>query len=266
MNLRATIDELEKLGAITPEQARASYERVQQLEASKPTIGQALRYGALGAIAGPAASAIGDVVRGQLPFKPVEVGGKPVRFGRLRSGLGSAAAGAVMGGVAPLLRYHMDRAAEMATLRQFMQEYEQGQGKTAARLKLEGDALIEVDKDGKSLGKGPVPMKEKGSDAYVSYAPGDFVTSQFSGPLSYGPWILASGLAGDDSTLEAPVVRKKQAASLMPTTPASPKTGLTAARKVGQPKLTAPGGPSIADIAKPQGYGLPASGAKKGII
>lgn len=107
--------------------------------------------------------------------------------------------------------------------------------------------------------------KEKDGDAYVSYAPGDFSTSQYSGPMSYGPWILASGLASQDPSLDAPVTRK-QAASLMPTTPASPKTGLTAARKVGQPKLTAPTGPTIADISKPQGFGLPLAGAKKGII
>ena len=108
-------------------------------------------------------------------------------------------------------------------------------------------------------------LKEKDGDAYVSYSPGDFSQSQYSGPMSWGPWILASGLAGQEPSLEAPVTRK-QAASLMPTTPASPKTGLTAARKVGQPKLTAPGGPTIADISKPQGFGLPLPGAKKGII
>ena len=48
----------------------------------------------------------------------------------------------------------------------------------------------------------------------------------------------------------------------------TPAGRLAATRSVGAPKITAPSGPSIADIAKPKGrgFGGPIPGAKKGTI
>lgn len=43
----------------------------------------------------------------------------------------------------------------------------------------------------------------------------------------------------------------------------SPQTQLSSAQKEGVPKTTAPPGPSIADISKPVGYGMPLAGATK---
>lgn len=252
MNLRSCIDELEKLGTITPEQAQASLDRLQQLEDRKPTVGQALRYGALGAVAGPTISASADLIRGNKPFKPAEVSGAPISHGRLRSAAGSALAGALTSGAIPLLRYQTDRGAEIRTLKRFLKEHQAAPPEKTAKAKDE-------------------PKKEKDADSAMdfaaSYDPGSFRTSQYSGPLSYGPWILPSLLPpGEDQPLDVTVERKKQAASLVPSITGTPKAKLTTAQKIGQPKMTSPSGPSIADVAKPRGYGLPQPGALKGTI
>lgn len=263
MNRHAFFDELSKLGMITPQHAEASLERLQSLEDSQPTMGQALRYGLAGALAGPAATGISDAIKGQKIFRPAEVAGKTVPFGRGRAALASAAAGALTGGALPFLRNRLDRAAEMQTLRRFLQQ--PVEEKQAMRVKLEGDAVIEVDKKGKSLGKGNL-LKE--GDFEASYDPGNFKVSPYSGPMSYGPWVLASLLSGgDDQPLDATIVRKKVAGALTPVG-ATPKARLTAGQNVAQPKVSGPSAPggSIADIAKPRGFGVPMPGALKETI
>lgn len=236
MNWRAVFDELEKLGTVTPQEARRSLDRLDQIEKDKPTAGQVARYGLLGAGTGALTKGLGSLIEhGELPTA--------------RGALGGATIGAIGMGALPLVRQHLDRRAEYNTLKRFMEEYASSDDKTAEeKLKKEKDA-------------------DSALDFNAGYDPGSFSVSQYSGPLTYGPWILPSLLSyTQPQSLETTVERKKQAASLMPTTPASPKTGLTAARKVGQPKLTAPSGPSIADVAKPQGFGLALPGAKKGLI
>jgi hypothetical protein len=255
MNFRSTIDELEKLGAITPEQAEEALDRLEALERNKPTLGQVLRYSGLGAVAVPAITATSDIIRGQKPFKPVEVRGVPIRYGRLRAAAGSAVSGALTSGAIPLVRSHLDRAAEKRKLKQFLAEYEKGQ------------LAKKAERAGKAIEAG----KEKDGDLLMnyegSYDPGSFRVSQYSGPLSYGSLVLPSLLSQTpDQPLNVTVERKKQAASLIPAVTNSVKSKLTLAQKVGQPKLTNPAGPSIADIAKPRGFGLPLPGALKGTI
>lgn len=239
------IDELVKLGMITPEHAEASLERLQSLEDNKPTVGQALRYGALGALVGPVATGVGDAIKGRPIFTPAERGGKVIPFGRARGALSAAAAGALTGGALPFLRNRLDQSAEKRTLQQFMNEYQAAQApKTAA------------------------DKKEKEGDFSASYDPGNFKVSPYSGPMSYGPWILNSLLSsGDDSPLDVTIERKKSAGALTPVG-ATPQAKLTSAQNIAQPKVSGPSAPggSIADIAKPRGYGMPAPGALKGTI
>lgn len=59
-----------------------------------------------------------------------------------------------------------------------------------------------------------------------------------------------------------PKGKVKKAAGLTPAGQ-SPKSRLSAAQKVGKPKLTMPAGPSIADQSKPIGFGKPLPGATK---
>jgi uncharacterized protein DUF5661 len=85
-----------------------------------------------------------------------------------------------------------------------------------------------------------------------------FAVSQYSGPLSYGPFKQESSQPGFRvPSLKAPVEKKAAAA----TTPAGL---LSQSRAVGvTPKVSPPPGPSIAQVSKPVGFGKPAPGALK---
>jgi hypothetical protein len=103
-----------------------------------------------------------------------------------------------------------------------------------------------------------------------------FNVSQYSGPLSYGPFKQESSQPGfRPPSLKAPVEKKasdliatleqvvedrvKRAAAAI-----TPAGLLSQTRSVGvTPKVTAPPGPSIAQVAKPVGFGKPAPGALK---
>jgi hypothetical protein len=108
----ATFDELTKLGAVSDEQARAALERLDALEAAKPTTGQALRYGALGAGAGVVSRGLGDVIEhgmGGAMGKLV-----PGRYGA------AMATGGLMAGATPMIRSALDRRAEAGKLRSYL--------------------------------------------------------------------------------------------------------------------------------------------------
>lgn len=81
-----------------------------------------------------------------------------------------------------------------------------------------------------------------------------FTVSQYSGPLNPPKLPYASGIP---SWKEPPL--KKTA---MPGI--TPLSRLNKSRSVGAPRVTPAPGPSIAQIAKPKGFGQPMSGAKKG--
>lgn len=99
-------------------------------------------------------------------------------------------------------------------------------------------------------------------------------TSQYSGPLSLGSFKMVSGApAYSEPALEQKKasaffaelnVLMKSAGGMNTATDAMHAAGrLHTTQSVGAPKTTAPAGPSIADIAKPKGFGTPLAGAKK---
>jgi len=107
--------------------------------------------------------------------------------------------------------------------------------------------------------------------------------SQYSGPLSLGSFKMVSGIPGFNNpelavkpTKQAHADAlhagfkdelKKLAGGMNTATGAMHAAGkLHATQSVGAPKTTAPAGPSIAQVAKPQGYGVPISGAKKNML
>ena len=53
---------------------------------------------------------------------------------------------------------------------------------------------------------------------------------------------------------------------LPPTAVGSPVAQLGSSMNVGKPRVTAPPGPSIQQIAKPEGFGTPLAGAKKNTV
>lgn len=118
ISMDAFFSELAKIGAISDEQARGSLERLDTLERNKPTMGQMGRYAGLGAVTAPAMGMISTAIRS---------GGKALVEGgtvkdKLRSVAADAAKGAVGMGAMPLLRSHLDRRAEVGTLKNYMQQ------------------------------------------------------------------------------------------------------------------------------------------------
>jgi len=127
----AAIDELQKLGAVSDEQAKASLDRLESLEKSKPTLGQVGRYAGLGAITAPAMGLIGSAIA-KKPY--VHAGGS---LGRVLAS--DAAKGALGMGAMPLLRSHLDRRAEIGTLKKYLaQPVEQPAEQKMAEFKLQG--------------------------------------------------------------------------------------------------------------------------------
>lgn len=118
ISMDAFFSELAKVGAISDEQARGSLERLDTLERNKPTMGQVGRYAGLGAVTAPAMGMIGNAIRS---------GGRALVEGgtvkdKLRNVAADAAKGAVGMGAMPLLRSHLDRRAEIGTLKNYMQQ------------------------------------------------------------------------------------------------------------------------------------------------
>ena len=105
--LKRAVDELQKVGAISPEQARVSLNRLDSIEAEKPTVGQVARYGALGAGAGALSKGVSSMIEHGHMAAP-------------RALLGAGAAGAIGMGAVPLIRRAMDRHSEKSTLKKFM--------------------------------------------------------------------------------------------------------------------------------------------------
>lgn len=106
------VDELEKLGAVSDEHAQRSLERLHSLEKSRPTLGQVGRYGAIGAVAGPAISAVGNLIEKKSPF------------GSARTLAAQAVKGGLSASAIPIARGHLDRRAEIGTLKKYISERE----------------------------------------------------------------------------------------------------------------------------------------------
>lgn len=116
MYLSIILDELEKLGAISDEQARRALDRAETLEKNKPTVGQVGRYAGLGAVAGPGIRMVGNVIKKK---HPLDFG---AGVGKLRGVASEAATGAIASGAIPMIRSHLDRRAEIGTLKTYLKE------------------------------------------------------------------------------------------------------------------------------------------------
>lgn len=119
-------------------------------------------------------------------------------------------------------------------------------------------------------------LKPKVLRALAKHAPGgllgDVPTDQqvvgFAAPLvsavlgSMGGGALTGTVMGGGAQL----LGEKRAALGAANASHGPKGRLSITQRVGSPKVTAPSGPSIADVAKPEGFGVKAPGAKKNRI
>ena len=107
---------LGKFANVTLEHARRSLDRLDSLERNKPTVGQAARYGALGAAGGAAIGAIGNAIEHGTALKGATPKAKALNLAA------NAVKGSLGGGAIPLARASLDRRAELGTLRRFMHE------------------------------------------------------------------------------------------------------------------------------------------------
>lgn len=117
--------------------------------------------------------------------------------------------------------------------------------------------------------------KIRSKEAGVGVGAG-MTTSQYSGPLSYGPFKQTSGIppfrrpamTKNDESLDAAdwMVGVNKESSAAATGAMTPAGKLTSSQRIGAPKTTGFSGPSIADIAKPKGFGTPMPGAQKNTL
>jgi len=231
IDLQAFADALFKLAAVSPSEARESMERLEHLEDAAPTAGQAARYATIGAIAGPTVRVATNLIRKKKPF---DFGQAPDAHA-LRGLAADMVGGATMSGAIPMVRNHADRAAETHKLKEFMKGYTPppapaGEVKAAFwRKGAIGKLHHRINFDGRDLDK----------------------------------QLLNVGLDHAPEPEDAEYVKKAGAMSPSGLTPAA---RLASAKRIGAPKISAPMGPSIADIAKPSGFGTDLPGAKKTIL
>ena len=159
---------------------------------------------------------------------------------------------------------------------------------TKASRKLRGLAHKEEDNVGRMQGAlaagtglgaaadltGFAERRAKAKEAGVGVGAG-MSASQYSGPLSYGPInqesaipaFISPGMTKTDPRLEAPAYATGGDKTAGAATGAMSAVGrLRSSQRLTAPKLTGFSGPSIADIAKPKGFGKPLSGALKGTL
>lgn len=149
---------------------------------------------------------------------------------------------------------------------------------TGTRLGLGAAGYIGALSGASAYGKKSIEKLDRGrkkKEAGVGVGAG-MTTSQYSGPLSYGPFKMTSGIppfkrpamTKRDESLEgaAWMYGENKEASMAATGAMNPAGKLNSSQRVGAPKTTGFSGPSIADIAKPKGFGTPMPGAQKNQI
>lgn len=195
--LASVIDELDKLGAITDEQAQKSLERYETLEKRKPTLGQVGRYAALGAVAGPALHMGSNAIKGKALIDVAKnSAGKAVRFGRTRALGAEAARGAVASGAIPMIRDQLDRRAEANTLQQYLHENNIELPKTAAEHQALARAAERAVKEKDSAAFGATPARPWAANESVDFSKVGFTMSQYHSGLGSPRFPQVSGQPG----------------------------------------------------------------------
>ena len=161
--------------------------------------------------------------------------------------LGSIAVGSgITSGAIPILRTQADISAEKRVLQDFVNQH---------KSKL-------------------LPLETMPKQAAIGVG-APMTRSQYSGPLSYGRFPMASQIpqfvAPDPSN--APFEEGhpegimddgvKIGFRIPPTSVGSPLSQLSSSMRIGRLRISPPPGPSVQQIAKPTGFGRPIAGAKK---
>lgn len=111
-----------KVASVDEEELQQSIDRLQKLESSPPDVRQLRRYAGIGAVVTPIASGIEKLVAGD-PILHRE-GGRVQWGGSLRKQLGKSVAGAIGGGLMPILRHRVDQGLERTHLQEQLAKME----------------------------------------------------------------------------------------------------------------------------------------------
>lgn len=269
LSMVSVLNELAKLGTVSDLEAEKALDRYESLEKNKPTLGQVGRYAALGAAAGPVIAATGNAIAGGRGSKSLlgHLAGArgPGAMSSLRGVAGSAATGAISSGAIPLVRAHLDRRAEMGTLQKYLAEQPSLEaGKLSPPFEPVEKEAGKKEKDSAASGLTPARYWD-GKGMYLNAAFGEektaFQTSQYDAGIGTPAVRQVSQMPG----FTRPSLRKMSdgEAAKLASQAVTPRGRAIAAMRVGLPRVTAPSGPSIAQVSKPQGFGRPIAGAIK---
>ncbi len=109
-------DELNKLGAVSDQEAARALATLQDLEQNKPTTQQTLGYAGIGALANPLMHAAGNIIKKRSPFEGVSLGDK------LRDVGAQAVKGGVGGTAVSIAQQQLDRHQNMGKLKSYVAE------------------------------------------------------------------------------------------------------------------------------------------------
>jgi hypothetical protein len=207
------------------------------------------------------------------------------RIGQLLTGSRAAALEGAVKGRAPVEVRRMNdwdksQLTEVRTDRakQFIEEA-RGRDRLSGAAEKEHAAVQSARRIAKGVGIGVGAAALGGAALASREKKANFSTSQYSGELGPGPGLpYASGMPSfrvepfkkpKEKTAEDKLAFSTKAIAMVDElekicgVPTSPAARLSVSRGVGAPKVSAPSGPSIADISKPVGFGMKMPGAMK---
>jgi len=111
-----TAGQLDKLAAITDQEATGALTRLEKLKRDKPSAGQLGRGALVGATLGPVASLASRAIAGK-STQPMGV------YRGVRDLAATATQGAFAGGLVPVVRHTADQRAEKGTLKKYLKEH-----------------------------------------------------------------------------------------------------------------------------------------------
>jgi hypothetical protein len=222
-----------KVAGISDDDARRSLDRLDTLERTKPTARQVGRYAAIGAAAAPAIGALANVVKGKPAFEGT--GG----FSKLRDAASTAVKGGLGASVIPLARTHLDRKAELGTLRRYVADQPKLSFAVSAYSGPLNPSFLRMESQVPPLAQRSAGTPHR-AQRFVGPAVGEARSPTRGGFLLASPQPM--GKAAADAAARTLAARRRS------------------------PNVKTPPGPSIAEISKPVGFGRPLPGALKNSI
>lgn len=127
--LQAMADELLKIAGeegVTSQEAGEAFKRLRKLEKSAPSKGTLLRGAGVGAVAGPVAGALSDIIIGSSGAGGAKKGLATALAVGGRKVLARSITGSTYGGALPYAKHKLEREVEMQKLREYVGEKKHG--------------------------------------------------------------------------------------------------------------------------------------------